>query len=294
MSEKESHVRNPDDFYGTPDWCVRAIATRFLPEFLSGTGMLVEPSAGDGAILKTMLALGVPAGRMVAVEKDPVRAAACNSLGVSVIEGDTLALTYANAGLVVMNPPYRQAREHVEHAIRQASPWGGTVVALLRLAFLGSKRRILFWQKYPADVLVLPERPSFTGDGRSDASEYAWFVWGPERGGRWKVLELDESCSPPKRRRQRQKALPIETKAEELPPPIDAATPTPEERAVDAVAEEAAAEPMPTLSPISAAVTGLLSAISPHEQALDAALASKDEWLAKQAARAGDDLPDFG
>jgi hypothetical protein len=36
---------------------------------------------------------------------------------------------------------------------------------------------------------VLPKRPSFTGGG-TDATEYAWMVWGPTRTGRLRILEV--------------------------------------------------------------------------------------------------------
>lgn len=51
-------------------------------------------------------------------------------------------------------------------------------------------RRADFHRRHPSDVFVLPRRPSFTGGG-TDATEYAWFVWGPGRGNRWYVLTID-------------------------------------------------------------------------------------------------------
>jgi hypothetical protein len=38
------------------------------------------------------------------------------------------------------------------------------------------------------DVYVLSKRPSFSGNGKTDATAYAWFLFGPGRGGRWQVL----------------------------------------------------------------------------------------------------------
>lgn len=95
---------------------------------------------------------------------------------------------------------------------------------LLRLAFLESASRIPLHRAYPADVYSLAYRPSFaavvscsrgkkvckwsltlplradrpstctlcgapTKTNTSDSCAYAWFVWGPGRGGRIKVLE---------------------------------------------------------------------------------------------------------
>jgi len=198
---REGYVRDPNDFYGTPEWCVRALFKHIIPWAAQSGEMVVEPSAGDGAIVRAMLNVGIGARRIAAVEQDGRHHQALADLGVCVVGGDTLSLTYSNVGLVVMNPPYRKAREHVEHALQQVYGKAGTVAALLRLGFLGSKRRISFWKQHPADVFVLPERPSFTTDGKTDASEYAWFVWGPGRGGKWQVLDLEEDCLPVKKRR---------------------------------------------------------------------------------------------
>ncbi len=100
---------------------------------------------------------------------------------------------------------------------------------LLRINFLGSQDRHDFHKKWPSDLYVLPRRPSFVmsvsckrkrdcgwgvvipyrpdgvlsrdrpvacekcqgpvGSSSSDATEYAWFVWGPGRVGR--VYHLD-------------------------------------------------------------------------------------------------------
>ena len=78
-----------------------------------------------------------------------------------------------------MNPPYRKAAEFIRQAIGERSR-GGKVAALLRLNFLGSSRKridLVGPGSCLRSVLVLSRRPSFTGDGRTDACEYAWFVW---------------------------------------------------------------------------------------------------------------------
>jgi hypothetical protein len=86
--------------------------------------------------------------------------------------------------VVITNPPYNQALEFVETSMR----WGRIVVMLLRLNWIASAKRHAFVRDHPPDVYVLPNRPSFTGKG-TDATEYAWFVWGMG-GGRIEVLDL--------------------------------------------------------------------------------------------------------
>lgn len=80
--------------------------------------------------------------------------------------------------LIITNPPFSLAIEFLQKSLREAD----TVIYLLRLNFLGSQKRRAFWQaNRPSHVLVLAERPSFTGDGKTDSIDYAWFCW--DRGG---------------------------------------------------------------------------------------------------------------
>jgi hypothetical protein len=54
-------------------------------------------------------------------------------------------------------------------------------VFLLRLGFLASSSRLPLWRDIGApDVNVLPNRPSFTGNG-TDSADYAWYVFPPEK-----------------------------------------------------------------------------------------------------------------
>jgi tRNA1(Val) A37 N6-methylase TrmN6 len=110
------------------------------------------------------------------------------------------------ADLVIGNPPYgkvwndrravpgewaeytdpQAAEKFIRHSLEITSR-KGTVAMLLRASFLVAKvRREL--RSLPCDVLFLETRPSFNGSG-CDATDYAWFVWGPKRGGKWKVLQ---------------------------------------------------------------------------------------------------------
>lgn len=99
---------------------------------------VLEPSAGDGAIVAPALAAGAT---VTAVEFDANRAATLASRfpGVVVRSGDFLAMRPADLGLfdaVVMNPPFSlQGRpqadmDHVSHAISFVRP-GGMVVAVM-------------------------------------------------------------------------------------------------------------------------------------------------------------------
>lgn len=175
-------VRHELDFYETPSWCTEALLFQ-----LSGNwSKCVDLGCGTGSIGRQLVGLM----DVVGYEIDPGRAAVARSHGLDVREIDLLTMTCGGQykdQLVIMNPPYEHALAFV-YIAQMLVQKGGTVCALLRLNWLASKTRAQFHKDHPSDVLVLPRRPSFTGDGKTDATDYAWFVWGPGRGGRWQIL----------------------------------------------------------------------------------------------------------
>jgi hypothetical protein len=177
------------DWYETPEWCVRAI----LPHLPSG--VVFDPCCGRGAVLSAARsAWGLDCTEAFGFELDEGRAEEAKLVGI-VEQRDALddpggdAWPVAYGTVVVMNPPFLCAETFIRRALSYARDTGGTVAALLRLGFLEGRSREAFHRAHPADVYVLPRRPSFTGKG-TDATAYAWFVWGPGRGGRWSILEV--------------------------------------------------------------------------------------------------------
>jgi len=174
-----SDVRRKDDFYATPGWCTRSI----LPHLSTGRSVL-DPCCGDGAILVECQARGLECHGIELRERGG------SSLFKSMRQADALdlAVPWNVADCIITNPPYSHAMGFVMRAIQLRIE----AAFLLRLNWLGGQRRAAFHRKYPSDVYVLPRRPSFVGKG-TDATEYAWCVWGPGRGGRWSVLEVESS-----------------------------------------------------------------------------------------------------
>ena len=187
-----SNVRVASDFYATPAWCTRAI----LPHLPTG-GPILEPCAGDGAIVDVLCCPGGVSDRSLidTIESDKARAEALSARGVTCWHGDALS---AEAwpqwdwpySLVITNPPYGLALEFAARAVIAQRPHGGTTAMLLRLGFLAGQKRAAWHQANPCDVYVLPKRPSFTGRG-TDASDYGWMVWGTGRGGRLFWLDVE-------------------------------------------------------------------------------------------------------
>jgi len=85
----------------------------------------------------------------------------------------------------------------------------GHIFFLLRLAMLESQRRARgLWQEHrPKKVYVLGRRPSFTGNGKTDATAYALYLWQKGWQGEttldWLMWDYDdEREEPPTLRRE--------------------------------------------------------------------------------------------
>ena len=173
-------ARSPGDYYRTPRWAIDAMIKREAP-----WGIICDPGCGDGAISEALAELkGV--SRVIGHEKNPVLAAKAREKGIEVIEGYFLDYSSSRTiktrppyDFVIGNPPYKLASEFVRGALDVVRP-GGKVAFLLRLGYLGSSRKrldLVGESSSLSRVWVLARRPSFTSDNRTDASDYAWFVW---------------------------------------------------------------------------------------------------------------------
>lgn len=192
------------DFYATPSWCTRAIV-RALGDSVNRSAWWLEPACGDGAIEKVLseefgiskvIATDIAPGPRYAGQFDYV-----HRLDYTNTEHRVLGVSFEVA---ITNPPYSLAFEFVARMVLDAR----VAVALLPLSFLGSRKRKSWLQAHPPNLFVLSERPSFAvsvkckecgyseqsapeaaalthcGCGArmsrttTDASEYAWFVFG--------------------------------------------------------------------------------------------------------------------
>lgn len=170
--------RRAYDFYTTPADTVHAFLDSF--EGISTSDRILEPSAGNGAIIQALRDHGYT-NRIDAVEIRPDELAALEALADTVTIGSFFdydpGLGY---DVIIGNPPYSMALEFINKSLELLHP-GGLLIFLLRTNFLESERRFKWWQEHPLSGLYpLHKRPSFTGHG-TDATSYSWFVW--ERGG---------------------------------------------------------------------------------------------------------------
>ena len=178
--------RHASDFYETP----YPLAEATLNYVRSGFGiyapeLILDPGAGLGVWGKAARGIWLSSPNIVGIEIGQMPIPGGPVYYDSWYHDDYLTLSQqwrnnvkTRPDLIVGNPPYRLAQEFVEVSLRLIAP-GGLMAFLLRLNFLAGRRRRSFWRKHkPGHVVVLVERPSFTSDGNSDATEYALFVWG--------------------------------------------------------------------------------------------------------------------
>ena len=155
-------TRRAWDFYETP----AAVTDALLAVVPVGPGAAVyEPCAGDGAIVRRL----PPDCQVWTNDRDPAR-------GADTHHDATTAAAWAVApAWVVTNPPFRAAFAIARQACAVATRG---VALLVRLSFLEPTRERGAWlAAHPPDLVLVLPRPSFTGDGRTDAVTVAWLVW---------------------------------------------------------------------------------------------------------------------
>lgn len=176
-------LRRQDDMYFTPSWCVRRLLEALPP--IPPSASILEPCAGEGAIVRQLRASLGP--KQWIYGSDLRRTAAeMGAAGASHATGgvDYLAESFEfnSDRIIITNPPYSLAEPIVTKALSEAP----MVIMLLRLNWLASESRQVFLCNNPPDVYVLPNRPSFVRGVNNrlvtDATEYAWFVWGSPQG----------------------------------------------------------------------------------------------------------------
>jgi hypothetical protein len=148
-------ARQANDFYSTPVEAVKPL-NRYID--FKHVYSFYEPCYGDGVIQKT---LSLYPGTWVSHSEI--------FFGKDYLIGEKPIVD-----LIVTNPPFSQAQEFLEKSLEH----GRCVIYLLRLGFLASQKRKDFWKANPpSHLFTLSKRPSFTGEGKTDNSDYGWVVW---------------------------------------------------------------------------------------------------------------------
>jgi hypothetical protein len=188
--------RDPHDHYPTPlDLCRKALREYAPTNYESRVHHIGDPGAGTG-VWGVAARDRYPAADITGWELRDITAHSAYSTW---IHGDYLSSAQTPMyDLICGNPPYALAEPFIRRALRQLQP-GGTLIFLLRLAFLAGQARGhgLWRESPPVQVGVCSRRPSFTGNGKTDATDYAIFVWRAGWQGETTLGWLDWGHAPP-------------------------------------------------------------------------------------------------
>lgn len=120
--ESECHV--------TPAHAAEIMA-RELDDLNGGTGVILEPSAGTGSLIRALSKRFEPC-RVFAIEREAALIELLHDTGAGwVTRGDFLTATVPVISGIIMNPPFRQARKHIARAVEIADRDRAPIVALL-------------------------------------------------------------------------------------------------------------------------------------------------------------------
>jgi len=171
-----------DRFY-SPTVLAEAIVDELPASIGKDSRGIWEPHVGGGAFARAVLRRW-PKARLRVSDLDPTSPALLDMGGEL---GDFLTLSGA-PWLVIGNPPYSEAEEHVRHALEVTQRH---VVFVLRLAFLESATREAFWSGDGSclrKVWVMAERPSFSTDGKTDSCAYMAAWWDTSYRGKAEIV----------------------------------------------------------------------------------------------------------
>ncbi len=159
----------------TPSWAVDRLLEAWTPD--APDGVWLEPGAGDGAIIKAVQRKRSQFWHAVEIEKRFTKRLWDACAGIVTIANFLTGMPerLSDVSVVLGNPPFTWAMEFLEQAWKLCP--AAEVVFLLPLNFLASGKRRDMMAAWTPSLYVLPDRPSFTDDGATDAQDYAWFRW---------------------------------------------------------------------------------------------------------------------
>lgn len=157
--------RVENDYYAT-----EPKATELLLDVEKFSDKILEPACGEGHMSEVLKAHGYNVLSYDLINRGYGQIA--DFMDIEKWRGD-----------IVTNPPYKYAKEFVEHAL-EIIPNGHKVAMFLKIQFLETKgRRELFKTYPPKCVYVASERLHCARNGdfkafeHSNAICYAWFIW---------------------------------------------------------------------------------------------------------------------
>lgn len=174
--------RAAGDYYAT-----EPKATRLLLENEKFSNYIWEPAAGGGHMVEVLKEYGYNVKASDIVDRGCPDVEIIDFLKVT---KDDIKKDFPRD--IITNPPYKYAKEFVEHAL--AISMDSTKIAMfLKLQFLeGKARKPLFEKNPPKTIYVSSSRLVCAPNGnfdsvKSSAVAYAWFVWEKGYKGRPRI-----------------------------------------------------------------------------------------------------------
>lgn len=189
QTTKELRKRDPKDHYPTPYELCEAVVS-ILPEF-DTLQTVLDPGAGAGPwgeAVRNRWSNSYIVGVEMDDQRFPNKPESYDAWFSQNYLDFQAGLMYEQYNIIIGNPPYgvgadgkkdrKLAEKFVAHSWKLLKPYGH-IVFLLRTAFsCGQGRMKTFYPKYPLkDKYDLSRRPSFTGNHKTDSTDYAIFVW---------------------------------------------------------------------------------------------------------------------
>jgi len=205
-TDKEMRPRDEHDHYPTPTPLVKAALEHEHVYFRRQAHTCLDVGAGSGVWGQALASL-YPDMHVTGIDIRDIPIPVAYDEWVP--NTDYLSWTPTREyDVVIGNPPFVFAEEFVRRGHAQLTQ-NGTMVLLLRLAFLeGQSRMAGLWKELPPDhVAVCGARPSFTGDGKTDATAYAVYYWRKSRRyvNQPSLSWLDWKPAPPPKGKKRGK-----------------------------------------------------------------------------------------
>lgn len=168
VSNHTDKIRHVDDYYAT-----EPKATELLLEREKFSNVVWECACGAGHMSEVLKQYGY-----VIFNTDLVDRGYPNT-----IIKDFLKENKRNKMDIITNPPYKYAKEFVEHAL-DISVDGVKVAMFLKLTFLESKSRKELFEKYPFKKLYVSssrlqcaKNGDFKKYRKGTAVAYGWYIW---------------------------------------------------------------------------------------------------------------------
>ena len=158
--------RQAEDYYATDP-----AATKLFLENYKLKGDVYEPSCGEGHMSEVLKQFGYEVYSSDLIDRGYGKT-------------QDFFISERRADTIITNPPFKHAKEFVEHALTLANK---EVIMLLKLQFLESERRQEFFKNTPLkEVIVHSKRIVCWKNGEplnekgkkwAGTQAYAWFVW---------------------------------------------------------------------------------------------------------------------